>query len=225
MKTNAYTANQDIRDYMADHGVTQKTLSEYMGFGVAKINPMLKTELSEKDKENIIRVIDAMTVDKVTEEHQESTDDAEEVEKAEEPAQIAVTNTTKYQLGDRVKVASRHSIIGTVSDIWHSLVQDSSMYAVDLENGSRGLYAENQLEPAPIPITYSWEDHIDGNVAVVTMNATQGDKTWVYSRGHAHILHDGEVGMAQAVSYAARRMFEALDTQQKDRIYVKEERR
>lgn len=225
MKTNTYTANQDIRDYMADHGVTQKTLSEYMGLGVAKINTMLKTELSEKYKENIIRVIDAMTVDKVTEEHQESTDDAEEVEKAEEPAQVAVTNTTKFQLGDRVKVASRHSIIGTVSDIWHSLVQDSSMYAVDLENGSRGLYAENQLEPAPIPITYSWEAHIDGNVAVVTMNATQGDKTWVHSRGHAHIIHDGEVGMAQAVSYAARRMFEALDTQRKDRIYVKEERR
>lgn len=99
------------------------------------------------------------------------------------------------------------------------------MYAVNLENGSRGLYAENQLEPAPVPITYSWEAHIDGNVAVVTMNATQGEKTWVHSRGHAHILHDGEVGMAQAVSYAARRMFEALDTKNKDRIYVKEERR
>jgi DNA-binding XRE family transcriptional regulator len=50
---------------------------------------------------------------------------------------------------------------------------------------------------------------------------SQGEKSWVYARGHAHILHNGEVGMAQAVSYAAKRMFESLDKQQENKIYAK----
>ena len=83
------------------------------------------------------------------------------------------------------------------------------------------MYSEDQLEPAPLPIDYSFETHIDGNVAVVTMIATQGEKTWVYARGHAHIIHDGEVGLAQAISYAARRMFETLDKKQPNQIYFK----
>lgn len=216
-----YITNLDIREYMKDHGVTQTQLGVQMGKVQSRISAYLNKEMSEKEKEEVIHHIDAIVEARKNQGVEETP---EEVEKAEEPAKDVVT-TTKFQLGDRVKVASRHSLLGTISDIWHSQVQDSSMYAVDLENGSRGLYAENQLEPAPIPITYSWEAHIDGNVAVVTMNAMQGEKTWVHSRGHAHILHDGEVGMAQAVIYAARRMFEALDTRNKDRIYVKEERR
>ena len=40
--------------------------------------------------------------------------------------------------------------------------------------------------------------------------------------------HDDEVGIAQAVSFAARRMFESLDTKNQNpesRIYFKEERK
>jgi hypothetical protein len=96
------------------------------------------------------------------------------------------------------------------------------MYAIENEDdGYCGMYAEDQLEPAPLPIDYSFEARIDVNVAVVTMIAKQGDKTWVYARGHAHILHDGEVGMAQAVSYASKRMFESLDKKQDKQIYFK----
>lgn len=60
-------------------------------------------------------------------------------------------------------------------------------------------------------------------MAVVVMHATQGDKEWVITRGHAHIIHDGDVGMAQAVSYAARRMFENLDRKGDKQIYCKKE--
>lgn len=95
------------------------------------------------------------------------------------------------------------------------------MYAVEDENGHIGLYAEDQLEPAPVPIDYSFDARISGNVAVITMTATQGENSWVYARGHAHILHDGEVGLAQAVSYAARRMFESLDKKQVNKIYFR----
>lgn len=206
---NKYTANQDIRDYMADHGVGQKALAAQLGIAPSSVCIMLKKELSQQEKEKLLNQIDACVKHPC-----ETEDEPEETTENED-----VSEAPKFQVGDRVKIPSKDNKIGTVSDIWHSLIQDKLLYAVDTDGGIRGLYAEAQLEPAPLPIEYSWEAHIDGNVAVVTMNATQGEKTWVYARGHAHIIHNGEVGMAQAVSYAARRMFESLDGDSK--IYVK----
>lgn len=207
-------ANQDIRDYMADHGVSQRDLAAEVGTSQYSINKKLKTEMSQKEKEIYLNMIDAISAQRLAEKQ-----NIEQTEEAEETADVSVG--TKFQIGDRVKIPSKENKIGTVCDIWHSLSQDKLLYAVDIEGGIRSLYAEAQLEPAPLPIEYSWEAHIDGNVAVVTMNATQGEKAWVYARGHAHIIHDGEVGMAQAISYAARRMFEALDKKQDSKIYVK----
>lgn len=214
--------NQDIRDHMADRCVFQRVLAAQMKVPHTRVFKMLSNELSEKEKEALLHHIDAAAAGKgdpiedapVEDIRKEVTEDIKE----------DVIAVPRFHIGDRVKIPSRQLSIGIVGDIWHSLSQNTLMYAVDTEDGRRGLYAEDQLEPAPIPVTYHFEAEISGNVAVVTMNATQGDKEWVYSRGHAHILHDGEVGMAQAVSYAARRMFEALDRKQDNKIYFKEER-
>lgn len=224
MKKNTYTtytANKDIRDYMVDHSVGQRMLAAQLGVNVMKVNNMLKTELSQNEKENLLKHIDAIAADRMTGEAEEVVE-VQETQEAEEPAQEEVTNTTKFQIGDRVKIPAKNLTIGIVSDVWHSLLQNKLMYAVQTEGGSMGLYREDQLEPAPLPITYSFSAHIDGNVAVVCMNAKQGEKEWVYARGHAHIIHDGPVGMAQAVSYASKRMFESLDTKQGNPIYFKE---
>jgi hypothetical protein len=206
-------ANQDIRDYMSDHCVTQSDLAKEVGLSLWSINRKLQTEMSQRDKERYLILIDSI----VAARNQEA-----EVEepKAEETADVSLS--TKFQIGDRVKIPAKQDVFGAISDIWSSLAQDRTMYEVTLEgNGTKGLYAENQLELAPIPTSYSWEAIIEGNVAVVTMTATQGEKTWIYARGHAHILHDGEVGMAQAISFAAKRMFESLDEKQQNRIYVR----
>lgn len=211
-----YTANQDIRDYMADHGVTQKMLAAELGIATVKVNRMLQTELCEKEKEDLLRHIDAI----VGKTH-EIPEEVDEPEVEEDDTEADTTNTTKFQIGDRVKIPSKALCIGTVTDIWHSLAQGKVMYAVDTEGSNRGLYAEEQLEPAPTPIEYSFTATVENNVAVVCMIATQGEKTWVHARGHAHILHDGEVGMAQAVSFAGKRMFESLDRKQENKIYFK----
>ena len=217
---NKYSANQDIRDYMADHGVTQRMLAAEFGVSQYSINKQLQTELSQKEKEAWLNQIDAIARrvnQKAAEEMLKDEPETGDEENEE------VSCSTKFQIGDRVKIPSKAETIGIVTDIWHSMAQGKTMYEVAYEsNGCKGLYAEAQLEPAPIPIEYSWEAHLEGNVAVVVMNATQGEKTWVYARGHAHILHDGEVGMAQAISYAARRMFESLDKQQENKIYLKD---
>lgn len=214
-------ANQDIRDYMADHNVSQRDIAQEVCVSVATINRKLNAEMSQRDKEMYLNMIDSI----VAARNEEATDETpidEQVSTDNRETSQDVSQSTKFQIGDRVKIPSKPDKIGTVSDIWSSLAKATILYAVENEDdGHCGMYAENQLEPAPLPIDYSFEAHIDGNVAVVTMNATQGDKTWVYARGHAHIIHNGNVGMAQAVSYAARRMFEVLDKKQENKIYFK----
>ena len=212
---NKYTANQDIRDYMADHGVTQKMLAEALDTSVWAINTKLKVELTQADKEVWLNHIDALATKNLGK--QQPEEEPEEVE--EETDEVVYI---RFNIGDRVKIPSKQNIIAVVTDIWQSQSQVRTMYEVTREvGGAKGMYSENQLEPAPIPTEYRFESTIDGNVAVVTMIAIQGDKTWIYARGHAHILHDGEVGMAQAISYAARRMFEAIDSKQENKIYVR----
>ena len=212
--------NQDIRDYMADHCVTQKDLAEEVGVSQMTVCRELSKEMSEQDKEVYLKLIDSIVADRAG----AVCDDIieEEATPIEEEEVEDVSCSTKFQIGDRVKIPSKANKIGTVSDIWSSLAKAVLMYAVENEaDGYCGMYSEDQLEPAPLPIDYSFGAHIDGNVAVVTMIATQGEKNWVYARGHAHILHDGEVGMAQAISFASKRMFESLDKKQANQIYFK----
>lgn len=234
-KSNITKANQDIRDYMADHGVTQKEMGARLGYGEWKISRIMSRELPEHDKEHMINIIDAIC--EARDDPYKFCEDVKPFENLEEPASEAVQDNSeeepvvtgavgyRFKVGDRVKLPSKKEQIGTVSDIWSSLAQPCVMYVVDTEGGHRGLYMEYQLEPAPIPITYTFSVTLENNVAVVAMIANQEEKTWVYARGHAHILHDGETGMAQAVSFAAKRMFESLDTMNQDkskRIYFKE---
>ena len=209
-------ANQDIRDYMDDRGVTQIDLGDRLGVHNGTISKMLAKLLPEHKKEQLIQHIDAIAEEK-------KRGAVREVQETNFQEEAAEESGTKFRIGDRVKIPSKQLTIGVVADIWHSLGKNAVMYAVTMEGGSTGLYNEDQLEPAPLPITYHFNAVIEGNVAVVTMHGTQGDKEWVISRGHAHILHDGEVGMAQAVSYAARRMFEAQDRQNDNKIYFKRE--
>lgn len=216
-------ANQDIRDYMADHGVSQRALAAEAGVSACVINRRLMNELSQKDKEMYLGMIDSIVAERLTAKNETHTDDCTAAEPIHIETEIEdVPGSTKFQIGDRVKIPVKANKIGKVSDIWTSLAKGMIMYAVENEDdGYCGMYAEEQLEPAPLPIDYRFEAHIDGNVAVVTMIATQGEKTWVYARGHAHIIHNGEVGMAQSVSYAAKRMFESLDKAQANQIYFK----
>ena len=212
--------NQDIRDYMADRGVTQRALAAQIGITQTKVCVAMKTELSQKEKEEWLRHIDAIATDRIESADEEQAYDDFEFENEEE---ITTVSATKFRLGDRVKIPSKSNNIGIVNDIWSSLAKSTLMYTVENEcDGFVGMYNGDQLELAPLPIEYTFGTNIDGNVAVVTMIATQGEKSWIYARGHAHIIHDGEVGMAQAISYAAKRMFEAIDKKQQSQIYCKE---
>lgn len=100
--SNMYTANQDIRDYMADHSVSQKKLAEELGMSVWTMNRMLKTELPQKEKEHLILHIDTIANMTPDDEEQEVPEQTEETQQTED-----VSVSTKFQIGDRVKIPSK----------------------------------------------------------------------------------------------------------------------
>jgi predicted transcriptional regulator len=51
--------------------------------------------------------------------------------------------------------------------------------------------------------------------------ANQDIREYMEDHGVTQYMLAEEVGMAQAVSYAAKRMFESLDKQQENKIYAK----
>lgn len=222
-RPSTYTANQDIRDYMADHGVSQEALAAVLGVSRCTINKKLQVELSQSDKEAYLNLIDTLASKHPYEEQpsevlEPAIDEEEECIEEEN----VVPSDAKFQIGDRVKYPHSTVKIGIVADIWQSTASQMRMYTVrDEDDGHCAMFAETQLEPAPLPTEYRFEALIDGNVAVATMTAVQGEKEWIYARGHAHIIHDGPVGLAQAISYASRRMFESLDKKQNNKIYLK----
>lgn len=215
-----YTTNQDVRQYMVDNSVSQKELAEHIGISQWKICKMLQVEMTEREKETVLNHIDVIVAGRYGFEETTKKDGQAKVEEASNGNSTGEKDT-KFRIGDRVKIPSKSLIIGTVSDIWQSFAKRAIVYSVNTEDGRCSLYDESQLEPAPLPIDYRFEACIDGNVAVVAMVATQGNKTWIHARGHAHILHDGDVGLAHAISFASKRMFKELDIKQENPIYFK----
>lgn len=156
-------ANMDIRQYMEDNGVSQRMLAAELGVSQYWVNKHLKNELSQKDKENITAHIDAIIANR-NESCDENCVESQESDQPEIPPCAMA-----FKIGDRVKIPSKALRMGIISDIWNSLKTSIVMYSVDMEDGTRGMYAENQLEAAPLPIEYSFKSVIDGNTAIVTM--------------------------------------------------------
>jgi hypothetical protein len=70
------------------------------------------------------------------------------------------------------------------------------------------MWEDVHLAPyAPEPVTYCYEfDYLD-NVVVARFYKIKGEEKTEITRGHGHIIHEGEIGVAQAASYALKRIY------------------
>lgn len=120
--------------------------------------------------------------------------------------------TARFNIGDRVKILDNGDF-GIITDIMFSNRHKCNLYEIDHENGCRyGTFIASDLEPAPLPKEYSMDIKIDiaQNVVIATLYEECGVIKTPLRRGHGHIIHDGELGIAQAASYACKRLYESL---------------
>lgn len=105
---------------------------------------------------------------------------------------------------------------GVIVDILWSGAKDCNIYRIqfdgvdipsrtDFYEGSFDLISE--LEKA----TYSYEFEMAENLVIARLYETKGESRKMIARGHGHIFHDGALGIAQAASYALKRIYKFLE--------------
>lgn len=120
----------------------------------------------------------------------------------------------KFKIGDRVKVIPNEEH-GIITDIMFSYKYKENLYEVSSEDDGDvflGKFIADDLESAPKPRDFSMDIRIDiaQNIVVATLYENYDAVKKPLRRGHGHIIHDGELGIAQAASYACRRLYESL---------------
>ena len=135
---------------------------------------------------------------------------------------------TKFQIGDRVRVRpydelpdevkSKSTGIlcgkdGEIVDIVYSNAKKCLYYTIHLDGydkPSAKLFTEDSIDlvPQEVPHTYRYDFDFLENVVVARLIEIDGDgnETEV-ARGHGHLIHDGTPGIAQAASYALKRIW------------------
>lgn len=118
----------------------------------------------------------------------------------------------KYHIGDEVSVKATDES-GFITDRMFSEAKNIYIYAIKPHDGGRSiLRKEDDLEPYMTAPEYELAAEVaDGVVVAVIYEVIDGSRVEV-CREHAHILHDGVEGIAQAYSYATKKLFSKVDT-------------
>lgn len=102
---------------------------------------------------------------------------------------------------------------GVIVDKLYSEANNVYVYRIHLDGydaASKAAWTADALDlvPEKAPVTYRFEIEIAENLAIARMFEEGSDEE--LASGHGHIFHDGAVGIAQATSYAFKRMTEKL---------------
>lgn len=114
----------------------------------------------------------------------------------------------KFQVGDRV-LAGNNRVVCEVMDCLYSTRDDEWLYELRSDGEDIGTYEEHNLELAPVKKEYRIEMEVCDSVVICKLiDGTNGEEI---SRGHGHVIHLGDIGVAQAASYAARQMYISMN--------------
>lgn len=112
----------------------------------------------------------------------------------------------KFRIGDRVRCGT---VDGTIADVFSG--NDSTAYGVDFGRHGVSLYFEEELELIPEK-KFSMQINIDiaNNVVIASLYEVVDPNMRPIAKGHGHIIHEGELGIAQAASYACMRLYKSM---------------
>jgi hypothetical protein len=116
----------------------------------------------------------------------------------------------KFKIGDMVD--TNWIGIGKVTDVMYSSHKDSYTYEVTNDQTAAELFSEDELQMVPEKKDYSMTIQIDiaNNVLIASLFEKVGDDLVTLAKGHGHLIHEGELGIAQAASFACKRLYESL---------------
>jgi hypothetical protein len=117
----------------------------------------------------------------------------------------------EFTILDKVKVKDGLPYAGCIAevvDIYEGKRTGKIMYRVKIvETGDECTLAAVDLEAYEEKHEYRFEFFYDDNVVIVSMY----DGDTLIERGHGHIIHSGADGIAQAASYAMKKLWAKLN--------------
>lgn len=119
----------------------------------------------------------------------------------------------EFNIGERVR--NVYGNIGTIEDRMSSDKTGTCYYKVHFDgntNASTCLYKGEDLELVREEAEYTYEFEFLENLVVARLyEIVDGDIKKEIAKGHGHIIHDGAYGIAQAASYALKRICDNLN--------------
>ena len=141
--------------------------------------------------------------------------------------------TINYQFGDRVRVCDFEQFpkhmknpacakvagkVGTIIDALWSYANNCTIYTIHLDGYDRPSkvpFTEGSFElvkeEVQVAKTYAYEIECLENLVVARLYEVVGDEKTEIAKGHGHVFHDGAFGIAQAASYALKRIWLDLE--------------
>lgn len=136
----------------------------------------------------------------------------------------------EFNIGDRVKVIGYNELPdylknrsvarlcgkeGEVVDKLWSVGRDCTVYKVLIDGKTRTStidFTEDVLIPIPVLAkkSYQYEFQYLDNVVVAVLYEVGDDYKTEVARGHGHLIHEGVEGIAQAASYALKRIYYSI---------------
>ena len=137
----------------------------------------------------------------------------------------------EFKIGDRVrirpydKMQSEYKVKafarvsgcdGAIVDIMYSTVKERYVYKVKLDGYDRTSKCEfdegclDLIEEQEAP-TYEYGFDILENIVIARLYEVTADSRKEICKGHGHIIHDGVLGIAQASSWALKKIYQKLD--------------
>jgi hypothetical protein len=137
----------------------------------------------------------------------------------------------EYKIGRRVRIRQfddihesiRHKGLGRnagkegeIVDILYSDANECYVYRIHFDGcatESRTDYLVGMFDVIEDEVTETYTHEIEylDNVVVVRFYKVTDDSKQELARGHGHIIHDGAIGIAQATSYAMKRVYEKMN--------------
>jgi hypothetical protein len=140
----------------------------------------------------------------------------------------------EYSIGQKVKVKSYGELPesmkrrggipkvcglqGEIVDKVYSEAKGCTIYRIYFDGARIASSAQfvdgsfDVIEDDPSPITYMHEFDYLENLVVARFYEVYEDGTQVeIAKGHGHIFHDGALGIAQAASYALKKLYQSME--------------
>jgi len=131
---------------------------------------------------------------------------------------------SKFKIGDRVSVKNYKDIPeefqskgiarmcgerGVVEDVFFSEANSSNLYIIKFDNFEKStkLWHQDMLNKVENRVTYFYEIECLDNIVLARFYETHDDNRVEIAKGHGHIIHEGALGVAQAASYALKRIY------------------